>query len=154
MRATTISASPLLAITSLLLPAAASAAPDAERTVLVVDTQFREGASDVVSATGPLSGCHSVLDLESGAEQVGPVRTTFTGVKEIQCGGGSVVVGYEATLNFQADRKTSGTWWVIESTLPGVTSGGGTLKGDAARCEPEPGAEGCILDVFRGSVSG
>lgn len=64
-----------------------------------------------------------------------------------------VLISYEATSNVASGRRTSGTWQVIDSTLDGVESGGGQVKGDAARCTVGPGSDGCILDTFRGSVS-
>ena len=36
----------------------------------------------------------------------------------------------------------------VESTLPGVSSGGGTLKGDNRSCTLLPDSGGCILDGF------
>ncbi len=51
-------------------------------------------------------------------------------------------------------RKTFGTWTILESTLPGVETGGGRLKGDSARCEILVGSQGCILDTLSGYVKG
>jgi hypothetical protein len=41
---------------------------------------------------------------------------------------------------------------VTDSTLTGVSFGGGRLTGDSARCEILAGSEGCILDTFTGVV--
>jgi hypothetical protein len=78
----------------------------------------------------------------------------FSGQKRLNCDGGTVVLSYEARLNLAAGRKTFGTWTILESTLSGVETGGGRLKGDSARCEVVPGSQGCILDVFSGFVHG
>ena len=136
--------------------AGAVGAPGA-RTVVVVDTQFVAGPSQVLEASGPLASCTEVVTLEGEGEQIKPNTVLFSGVKLFVCNGGTVTVSYEATLNLAAAERrparTSGTWTVVDSTLAGVASGGGVLKGDA-RCEPVAGAEGCIIDTFRGRVSG
>ena len=46
-----------------------------------------------------------------------------------------------------------GVAFALSSTLPGVTSGGGTLMGDSRTCTPVEGSGGCITDTFSGSVS-
>ena len=68
----------------------------------------------------------------------------------------TVNAGYNPNRNFitfPAGRKTFGDWWVVSSTLPGVTVGGGKLMGDSRGCEPVPGSDGCITDSFSGFVS-
>ncbi len=157
MKPLLLAAGAALLLTTLSVPAA-SGAPGA-KTVVVVDTQFIDGPNQVLSASGPLASCTEVLDLEGDGVQISPNKVLFFGVKEFSCeGGATVTVSYEASSNFIASEhrpaaRTSGTWTVVDSTLDGVASGGGVLKGDA-RCEPMPGADGCIIDTFRGHVSG
>ncbi|TWG97105.1 hypothetical protein L615_003900000280 [Nocardioides sp. J9] len=141
------------AATAATVPLPAGAAPDTE--VFVVSTQFWDGPSPVVAATGPFAGCTSVQELDGAqAIQTGPNSVLFVGTKELDCADGTVTIAYEATINTRSGRKTFGTWSVVDSTLDGVAFGGGRLTGDAARCELLPGAEGCILDTFTGSVGG
>lgn len=156
MKPLLLAAGAALVLTTLSVPAA-SGAPGA-KTVVVVDTQFIDGPNQVLQASGPLASCTEVLDLEGDGVQISTNKVLFFGVKEFGCEGGSTVtVSYEATSNFIASEhrpgRTSGTWTVVDSTLDGVESGGGVLKGDA-RCEPVAGADGCIIDTFRGHVSG
>jgi hypothetical protein len=156
MKPLLLAAGAALVLTTLSVPAA-SGAPGT-KTVVVVDTQFIDEPNQVLRASGPLASCTEVVDLEGDGVQISPNKVLFFGVKEFSCGGGSTVtVSYEATLNFVASEhrpgRTSGTWAVVDSTLEGVASGGGVLKGDA-RCEPVAGADGCIIDTFRGHVSG
>ncbi|QIK65512.1 hypothetical protein G7072_03390 [Nocardioides sp. HDW12B] len=149
----------LITVAGVLLASlsAALAAPPAgaagARTTFVIDTQFVPGPSAIVSATGPLSSCTSALDLEGDGVETGPRTVLFSGVKLLQCGSETVTVSYEASINLATGRRTSGTWQVVDSTLAGVESGGGQVKGDAARCTIQAGSDGCILDTFRGSVS-
>jgi hypothetical protein len=148
----TRAAAGLVAAAGLLAaPGAAEAAPDS-RTTFVVNTQFWDEPSPIVSATGPLASCTSVQDEPGLATQTGPRTVLFSGVKTLNCAGGTVTITFEATLNFAAGRKTFGTWSVVDSTLPGVSFGGGRLTGDSTRCELLPGSEGCILDTFSGFV--
>jgi hypothetical protein len=134
------------------LPGPAEAA-HSDDTSFVVNTQFRDGPSPIVAATGPLSTCISAEELPGSlAVQTGPRSILFAGIKRLVCAGGTVTVSYQATLNQASGRKTFGTWSVIDSTLPGVAFGGGRLTGDAARCEVLAGSEGCILDTFTGRV--
>jgi hypothetical protein len=93
-----------------------------------------------------------VLDLGGIAEQIGPRKVIFIGDKLVQCDGGEVVIHYNAVLN-ASGKKTSGHWFVVDSTLPGVTSGFGTVRGDSSACEIADGSDGCILDTFAGEVS-
>jgi hypothetical protein len=149
----------LIAVATVMLASASSALGTtaaeaaAGRTTFVVDTQFISAPSTIVSASGPLSSCTHAVDLEGDGVQTGPRTVLFFGVKELQCASGTVTISYEATSNFASGRRTSGTWQVIDSTLAGVESGGGQVKGDNARCTPQAGSDGCILDTFRGSVS-
>ena len=142
-----------LVVTPLVALAAPAEASGHERVTFVVDTQFVNAPSDM-TGTGPLESCTQVLDLGGGGVPTGPNTVLFFGAKELQCAGGTVTIEYEATMNFRKGRRTSGTWWVVESTLPGVTGGGGQLKGDNERCTLEAGSEGCILDTFTGFVHG
>jgi hypothetical protein len=139
--------------TLVTLPGHAQAAKGTKAS-FVVSTQFSPDPSPILAATGPFTACTTVTDLGGNAVDTGPNTVLFTGEKRLDCDGGTVVLSYEARLNFAAGRKTFGTWTILESTLPGVETGGGRLKGDAARCEVLPGSEGCILDVFSGYVQG
>ena len=133
-------------------------------TMFTVDTQFVDGPSDIVAATGPLSSCTLVTDLESSGDMRTRNQLIFSGVKQLSCGADTVTIGYQAFITLPALQnptvlpagggfKTFGTWWVLDSTLAGVSAGGGTLMGDSRSCTPEAGSGGCITDLFRGSVS-
>ena len=128
----------------------ASAAPKDD--YFIVDTQFIDAPSDIVEAGGAFSDCTQVLDLGGIGEQIGPRKVIFIGDKLVQCASGEVLIHYNATLNFESGKKTSGHWFVVESTVPGITDGFGTVRGDSSRCELVEGSEGCILDVFEGTV--
>ena len=139
-------------------------AADGTRTMFTVDTQFVDGPSEIVAASGPLASCTEVSDLESSADLRTHNQLVFSGVKELACGAATVTVGYQAFITLPAFQnpnvlpagggfKTFGTWWVLDSTLDGVSSGGGTLMGDGRTCTLDEGSEGCITDLFRGSVS-
>lgn len=153
----------LAVLTTATATAAVSVAAPAQaagtRTTLVVETQFVPTDSAVVAATGPLAACTSVTDASD--EPVGRTRNQplFGGMKVLHCGTATVTLGYQAFITFPDGHAsgggftTHGTWWVIDSTLPGVSSGGGVLSGDARRCMPTPESGGCILDTYRGSVS-
>ena len=134
------------------------------KTMFTVDTQFVDGPSDIVAASGPLSSCTQVSDLDGNADLRTHNQLVFTGVKLLSCGTASVTIGYQAFITLPAFQnpnvlpagggfKTLGTWWVVSSTLAGVSSGGGTLMGDNRTCTLDPGSEGCITDLFRGMVS-
>lgn len=122
------------------------------RRLLVVDTQFRTAPSDIVEAGGAFADCTQVTDLVVGGEQIGPNKVLFFGDKLVQCAEGTVTIHYNATFNFAAGKKTSGHWFVVDSTLPGVTSGFGTVRGDNSACEVADYSDGCILDTFAGTV--
>jgi hypothetical protein len=129
-------------------PATAVAGED----YFVVDTQFTGAPSTIVDAGGAFTGCTSVRDLGGTAEQTGPNQFTFTGTKRVSCAKGSyVIIDYVASTT-AGGRRTSGDWWVVQSTLAGATQGGGTVRGDSTACTPRPGAGGCILDTFSGDV--
>ncbi|GAA2160525.1 hypothetical protein [Pedococcus bigeumensis] len=134
------------------------------KTMFTVDTQFVDGPSDIVAASGPLSACTQVSDVEGAGDLRTHNQLVFSGVKVLSCGTASVTVGYQAFITLPALQnpavlpagggfKTFGTWWVIDSTLAGVSSGGGTLMGDSRTCTLDPGSDGCITDLFRGTVS-
>ena len=129
----------LLLISSLVFAVGASPANAAPgKDYFVVNTQDPASVVDspIVEAGGVFSGCTTVTDLGGIAEQIGPSKVLFIGDKEVTCAGGSVVIHYNAVMNFKQGRKTSGHWFVVESTLPGVTDGFGTVRGDNAVCEP------------------
>ena len=115
----------------------------------VVDTQFWNKPSQVVSATGPYVGCTTVRELESFGDQTSTNQVTFSGTKLIKCGGDSATIGYEATVTTTSGRKTQGTWWTISATSPDLQGLSGSLTGDAALCTVAKGSGGCILDTFR-----
>ena len=153
MRATTRILTTLIAAAPLALIAGpAQSAPPGTRASFVVNTQFRQGPSPIVAATGPFTSCTSVIDRNGAGQQTGPRSILFTGEKQLLCGDFEVIVVYQATVNQASGRKTFGTWSVVSSTLPGVEFGGGRLTGDAARCELLAGSDGCILDTFTGQV--
>jgi hypothetical protein len=133
-------------------------------TMFTVDTQFVDGPSAIVAASGPLAACTQVTDLENDADLRTHNQLVFSGVKQLSCGAATVTVGYQAFITLPALQspknlpvgggfKTLGTWWVLDSTLAGVSSGGGTLMGDNRSCTLDEGSTGCITDLFRGSVS-
>lgn len=152
------------AVTGLALLGGAPAHADAgTMTSFTVDTQFIAGPSEITSATGPLASCTQVQDLSNVTDLRTHNQLVFTGEKELTCGSATVVIGYDAFITIpvlQNDSpargggwRTFGNWWVVSSTLAGVSSGGGKLAGDARTCTLDPGSEGCITDTFRGFVS-
>ena len=158
-RAATLAAVAAVAAIGGGVAVAAPAQAAGTRTSFTVDTQFIAGDSAVVDATGPLAACTSVTD--ASVEPVGRTRNQplFGGQKVLHCGTATVTLGYEALITLPDDHAagggftTHGSWWVVSSTLPGVSSGGGLLIGDTRRCTPAAGSGGCILDMFSGSVS-
>jgi hypothetical protein len=144
----------LLAASALVTSPGAAHAAQGTKASFAVSTQFSPDPSVIVAATGPFTACTTVTDLGGDAVETGPNTVLFTGQKRLNCDGGAVVLSYEARLNLAAGRKTFGTWTILESTLSGVETGGGRLKGDSASCEVVAGSGGCILDVFSGYVSG
>jgi hypothetical protein len=126
----------------------ATAAPHGD--YFVVNTN--DVTSPIIEAGGAFADCTTVTDLWGTAEQIGPNRLLFIGDKLVECDSGDVTIHFNATINFNAGRKTRGDWSVVESTLPGVTDGFGTVRGDNSHCDPGPDGF-CILDVFAGDVS-
>jgi hypothetical protein len=102
--------------------------------------------------TDPLSGT-TALNVSNAPEQKSDLQVTISGLKVLTCEAATVTIAWEVFTNVDAGRKTFGNWRVVASDLPGASSGGGNVMGDAARCTPLPGAQGCILDSFTGSVS-
>jgi hypothetical protein len=126
-----------------------AAAPD----YFVVDTQFIEGAdNEIVDSGGSFAGCTTVFDLWGGGEQTGPNSQVFFGDKEVTCPDGTVTVHYVAERKGSGTRRTTGYWYVVESTVPGISEGFGSVRGDASRCTPLPEAGGCIIDTFAGTT--
>ena len=141
----------ILAATALVGGASsASAGPHGD--YFVVDTQFRAGPSDIVEAGGAFADCTQVTDINAGGEQIGPNKGLFFGDKLVQCGDDTVTLHYNAAINFSSGKKTSGHWFVLESTVPGITEGFGTVRGDNSACVIADDSEGCILDTFAGVV--
>lgn len=131
----------------------AVARPASSPDYFVVDTQFIEGAANtIVDSGGSFAGCTTVLDLSGGGEQTGPRSQVFFGDKEVTCPDGTVTIHYVAERNGSGTRRTSGYWYVVDSTVPGISEGFGSVRGDAARCTPLPEAGGCILDTFAGTT--
>ncbi|MGN6578198.1 MAG: hypothetical protein ACTHKG_21195 [Nocardioides sp.] len=146
---TTVATLALAGLVAAPLPSA-SAAPRGD--YFVVNTQ--EGSSPIVDAGGAFASCTSVTDLSAGGEQIGPRKVLYFGDKEVTCAGDVVVIHYVAEMNFESGKRTSGYWYVVteESTLPGATEGGGTVRGDNTRCTPAAPGGFCILDTFAGDV--
>jgi len=144
-----------VAVTGLAL-AFASATPASGAigtpTTFVIDTQFVDGPSDIVSATGGLASCTEVVDLNGTATQITRTKVQFSGDKELSCGRYEVVIHYDAQMNGEAGRRTFGDWYVVSSSLPGVDGGSGTLKGDSRTCTLDEGSGGCITDTFTGAT--
>ena len=135
-----------------LVGGASSASAGPHGDYFVVDTQFRESPSDIVDAGGAFAECTSVTDVNGGGEQTGPNKVLFFGDKLVQCGEDSVTIHYNATINLKSSKKTSGHWFVVESTVPGITEGSGTVRGDNSACVVAEDSDGCILDIFAGRV--
>ncbi len=122
----------------------------------VIDTQFVEGDSDV-TGWGAFASCTSATSISNDPVPRTPAQPLFSGLKILHCAdGATVTVEFSAFITFPAPGarggafKTFGNWSVVESTLAGVTSGGGKLMGDSRTCEVEAGSDGCITDSFRG----
>jgi len=127
-----------------------------EPVTMAVNTQILTGLSDspVLEASGPLASCTNVLDDGASVSHPDPDTDVFRGDKRVVCDGGEVVIEYEATMSRAAVGHTTGTWLIVSSTLSGVTGGNGQLVGDGDACETLAGSEGCILDMFTGTVAG
>jgi hypothetical protein len=137
----------IAALVGAALPASASPQGD----FFVVDTQFWDAPSPIIDAGGAFSGCSSVVDLGGIGEQISPRRLIFIGDKLVQCDDGDVTIHFNATLT-GSGKRTSGHWFVTDSTLPGVTDGFGTVRGDNTACQVAAGSDGCIRDVFAGDT--
>ncbi len=148
-RRTTVGIAAAIAIAPLGLTPAATATPFED--YFVVNTQDLP-SSPIVEAGGAFTGCTSVTDLGVIGEQVGPQKVMFIGDKRVHCANGYVDIHYNATLNFSSGKRTSGHWFVDASTVPGISDGFGTVRGDNTRCTPIAPSEFCILDTFAGDV--
>lgn len=144
-----------------VLPATATAGTP---TSFTVNTQFRAAPSNIIAASGPLAACTQVTDLVNLTDLRTHNQLVFSGVKQLTCGSATVTVGYQAFITIPALQNpnvfprggaftTHGEWWVISSTLTGVSSGGGKLEGDNRTCIPDADSTGCITDSFEGVVS-
>ena len=109
------------------------------------------GGSPIIEANGVWTGCTEVIDIFGATNQVSPTRLVFSGVKEVVCPDGNVLIQYSAELNFRSAEnsfsKTSGEWQLIDSQNPGINEGAGTVSGTSRTC----GAD-CIVDTFSGRV--
>ena len=142
-----------LTVGATLVAAPADARPASSPDWFVADTQFIEGAANpIVDSGGSFAGCTTVLDLWGGGEQTGRNSVVFFGDKEVTCPDGTVTIHYVAERNGWNTKRTSGYWYVVDSTVPGITEGFGSVRGDASRCTPLPEAGGCILDTFAGDT--
>jgi hypothetical protein len=116
----------------------------------VVVTSFA-GGSPIIEADGVWTGCTEVIDVSWSTNQISPSRLVFSGVKEVVCPDGNVLIQYSAELNFRSAEnsfaKTSGTWQLIESENPGISEGAGTVRGTNRTCGMD-----CIVDTFSGRV--
>ena len=140
----------LAAALAVLSPSVASATPGDD--YFVVNTQIGT-SSPIVEAGGAFADCSAVEDLgETATEFISPNRVMYIGDKRVLCDGGEVTIHYNATQNLASGKRTSGHWFVVESTLDGVTAGFGTVRGDNRRCTPAPGTDFCILDTFSGNT--
>ena len=116
----------------------------------VVNTSFA-GGSPIIEADGVWTGCTEVIDVSGSTNQISPSRLVFSGVKEVVCPDGNVLIQYTAELNFRSGEnsfaKTSGTWQLIDSDNPGINEGAGTVRGTSRTCGTD-----CIVDTFSGRV--
>jgi hypothetical protein len=143
-----------LAVGAVAAPALIAApASAAGKDFFTVETQFWADPSPIVASGGSFADCTSVTDLGGSFEQTGPNQGFFFGDKQVNCATGTVTIHYVVDFYGRDGRKTSGHWFVTESTVPGISDGFGTLRGDAARCQIADGSDGCILDAFAGTTS-
>jgi hypothetical protein len=152
------SARSVAAVVGLVVLAVGGAGPawgaTGTRTSFTVDTQFVDAPSAIVEATGPLAACTAVVSVSNEVAQTSPNGLEFSGEKMLLCGGDhEVLISFVARYTIPSGYRTFGSWTIEESTLPGVTSGGGKLKGDNRGCTLVAGSGGCITDVFDGTVS-
>lgn len=138
----------------LLLPtSSAAAAPVGPNAVtMVVNTLFDPTMdSVVVEATGGFSGCTTVTQLDQANKFV-PGTVVFSGLKQVNCAGGTIVLAYSATFD-KTLPGAHGDWRVVEGTGAYVgLSGGGRLTGDDNTCDPM-GTDGCVLDTYTGVLT-
>lgn len=122
--------------------------------MLTIDTQFGDPPIDspVVNAAAALSTCTHARDLTSKTDESDPSAPVFTGSKQLVCAGGRVTIAYEVTMEIEG--RTAGTWRITDSTLADVESGSGALEGGSSPCTTVLPAEGCIRDIYKGSVGG
>ena len=146
----TVAVGGLVAASAVLSSSPVSAIPGDD--YFVVNTQIGGPSSPIVEAGGTFSDCYAVEDLgETTTEYVSPNRVMFIGDKRVLCDGGTVTIHYNAT-QVASGKRTMGHWFVVDSTLEGVTKGFGTVRGDIKRCTPAPGTDFCILDTFSGNT--
>jgi hypothetical protein len=138
----------------ILLPTSAAAAGPAgpNAVTMVVKTIFDPAQDSVVlEATGAFSECTTVTQL---AEANKFVRGTavFSGLKQINCSGGTIVLAYSATFD-KTLPGAHGSWHVVGGTgaYAGL-NGGGRLTGDDYACDPT-GSDACVLDTYTGTLS-
>lgn len=150
-------AAALLVAAASVLVVAPSAGAASNQDYIVVNTQDPGAVPDspILDSGGAFESCTTVTDLWGIGEQIGPKKVIFIGEKQVNCTGGVVVIHYNAELNFSSGKRTSGNWFVVteDTTLPGVSEGDGTVRGDNTRCTPISPSEFCILDTFSGTVS-
>lgn len=131
----------------LTVPTAAQAAPSrAVASTLVVETQFWDAPSPVLSASGLLTGCTAAVSLGQA-----PTRAPqFNGRKLVSCDGGTFEIVYQAA--FRGGGPVTGTWTAASGTgtLAGVR-GTGTVTG-TGDCTVAEGSGGCVLDTWTGSL--
>jgi hypothetical protein len=142
-----LAASGLFALSLLAGGAAAEASPLPPKSSFTVVTSF-VSESLIIAADGVWAGCTSVEDLENTANDVGPRKVQFSGVKLVHCPAGDVTIRYDAVMNWRTEQgRTMGSWSVVSSENPAVHSGAGRLVGVSRGCED------CIVDTFDGRVS-
>ena len=125
---------------------AAQAAPPPPVSSFTVVTSF-VSESLIIEADGAWTGCTSVEDLAGTANDVGPRKVQFSGIKLVNCPDGDVVIHYDAVLNWRTEQgRTMGSWYVVSSENPAVNGGAGTVVGVSRGCVD------CIVDTFSGRV--
>ena len=140
--------------TTVLVAGPAGARPASSPDFFVVDTQFIEGAAnEIVDSGGSFEGCTTVSDLSGGAgDLLVPEEQDAVGAG-LLAPTGTVVIHYVAELMGAGGHKTKGYWFVVESTVPSISEGFGSVRGDSAACTLSPEASGCILDTFAGNTA-
>ena len=150
-----LAAATLASLGLVAAPAQAAGPPSG----FVIDTQFSDADADV-AGWGAFASCTSATSVNDEPDGRTHSQALFSGLKILHCADDSTVtVGFTAFITFPAPTgqggafKTFGDWWVVDSTVAGVSAGGGKLMGDSRTCEIEPGSGGCITDTFRGYTS-